>query len=253
MTKRKSPNASVVESVSKPNSEELLEFLEKWHRRQWPELWRQLQGNLLPLNIFQALIEHRNPFEVLADYEHLLKWHSAWPRFWRAFGFNYDHEALVLPDYRPGFGWSIVTPDLANWPTGKLLHEVGGRMFKTWQYYDDEKLDKVVSPQEPTTTHVVLVRDQVEADEGHKNKSANDIKQTNIPVITLRQRIVLEARYFFETNQHLDLVNLTLCAGSLYADGFVPGAYRLGGKFFVGRVFSDGAIDFWRVREVVSL
>ncbi|MFA5319413.1 MAG: hypothetical protein WC387_03570, partial [Candidatus Paceibacterota bacterium] len=97
--------------VLKPGPEDLVKFFDQWNRRQWPELWRQLQNGLLPFGVIQMVIEHKNPFEVLTDYERLLHWHSGWPRFWRAFGFSYDHESLALPEYRDGFGWSIVAPD----------------------------------------------------------------------------------------------------------------------------------------------
>jgi len=193
---------------------------------------------------------HRNPFEILTGYERLLRWHEGWPRFWRAFGFLYDHEALVLPEYREGFGWSIVTPPFGEWSASRLLHEVCGRMFPTLQFYSDEKINKVTSFQELIDTHVVLVRDTVEADECHKGKSVEFIEQNKIPAITLRQREVLEARYYFETGGHLDVVNFTLCCGSRYSGGDVPHAYWRGGKFHVGRVHPADEDGHWRVREL---
>jgi hypothetical protein len=140
---------------------------------------------------------------VLVGEEALQVWHAGWPRFWRAFGFVYDHESLVLPEYREKFDWSIVTPDVANWPASKLFHEVCGRMFPTWARYDDVELDKIISSKEPTGIHVVLVRGVVEADECHKSKSAEDIEKEGVQTLTLRQRIVLEGRYFFDTGGHL--------------------------------------------------
>lgn len=202
-------------------------------------------------SILRQLVSSKDEATVVEE-EALYLWHSGWPRFWRAFGFRYDHDALVLPEYRDGFGWSITTPDLAEWPMSKLLHEVCGRMFPTWQYYDDDQLDKIVSAKEPTGTHVVLVRDCVEADEKNKGKSAIMIEAENLPVITLRQRAVLEARYFFETNGHLDMSNLTICAGSRYADGSVPGVSWDDVEFSVGSVDPDGVVDYGRIREVLS-
>lgn len=190
---------------------------------------------------------------ALAGEQALQAWHAGWPRFWRAFGFKYDHDALVLPEYRQDFGWSIVMPDLAEWPMSKLLHGVCERMFPIWQYYDNGQLDKIVSAKEPTGAHVVLVRNCVEADEIHKNKSANMVEAEKILAITLRQRAVLEARYFFETNEHLDIANLTICAGSRYTGGSVPRAGWGGDEFGVRSVDPDLQRDHWRVREVVSL
>ena len=184
---------------------------------------------------------------VLVGEKALRAWHSGWSRFWRSFGYRYDHEALILPEYRDGFGWSIVVPPMAEWSTSRLLHEVCGRMFPTWQAYDDGQLDKIVS----ADVHVVLARDTVEADEIHKNKSTKTVEAENISAITIRQREVLEARYFFETGEHLDIANTTICAGSRYADGFVPRAYWRDDEFDVSCVAPAFAYGSWRVRETV--
>lgn len=189
----------------------------------------------------------------LTGEEALRLWHSGWPRFWRAFGFAYDHEALILPEYREGFGWSIVTPDRESWPMSRLLHEVCGRMFETWQFYDDANLNNIISSKELTNVHVMLARNRVEADEEYKNQSAKMIEEREISVMTPRQRAVLEARYFFETNGHLDINTVTIHASSRDAGGGVPHSHGLAGKFYVGLVCPDVQGDDWRVREVVSL
>jgi len=203
-------------------------------------------------NVLRLLVEPKDEVAVM-DEKALLDWHAGWPRFWRAFGLKYDHEALILPEYRTGFGWSIVTPCLSEWPTSRLLHEVCGRMFPTWQFYDDGRLDKIISAQEPVGVHVVLVRNGIEADEIHQAKSAVMIETAKIPAITIRQRQVLEARYYLETNEHLDISNTTICAGSRYAGGHVPYAYWHDVQFCVCYVYPDRASGGWRVRETVSL
>lgn len=196
----------------------------------------------------QSLVEEPDQVTLRAE-EALARWHEGWPKFWRAFGFKYVQGSLPLPEYRSGFGWSIVTPDLDTWPESRLLREVCGRMFPVWSAYNDQDLDKIVSATEPITPHIVLVRDTIEADENYRNLSARVIETKKISAITIRQRTVLEARYFMETACHLDLSNLTICAGSRYADGFVP-ASNWRGRFGVYNVSPDSARDNWRVREV---
>ena len=200
----------------------------------------------------RQLVEPKDEENITAE-QALQAWHTTWPHFWRAFGFSYDHEALVLPEYREGFGWSIVTPPQADWPMSKLLHEVCERMFPTWQAYNDEDLDKITSPKEPTDTNVVLARNRIEADEEHQNQSAQTIETTSLSTMTPRQRLVLEARYFLETSGHLDTNTMTICANSRYTDGCVPYVYWDDGRFSVGLVYPDDADGLWRVREVVSL
>jgi len=74
-----------------------------------------------------------------------------------------------------------------------------------------------------------------------KNLSANDLGRRNIAGITLEERLVYELKYFEETGNHLDIKNWTLCAGSCYSDGFVPGVYwvSVAGELVVGG-FSPG-------------
>lgn len=217
-----------------------------------PETVKAMIANTKKMKpVLKRLVTKENKVVIVGE-KALLDWHAGWPRFWRAFGFRYNHEALILPEYRDGFGWSIVTPELSEWPASRLLHEVCGRMFPTWQFYEDKELDEIVSAQEPVGVHVVLVRDGVEADEDHKAKSATMIDVANLPAITIRQREVLEARYYFETDGHLNQSNLTICAGSRLADGRVPSAYWFDDEFHVSRVDPDNAYDHWRVRETVS-
>ena len=201
--------------------------------------------------ILRALVEKPNEVALRTE-EALTHWHEGWPKFWRAFGFKYDHNSLFLPEYRSGFAWSVVTPDLSTWPASRLLREVCGRMFPVWSSYSDSELDKIVSAAEPTSSYVMLVRDTIEADDVHRNKSTRKIEADKIPAITLRQRTVLEARYFMETACHLDLSNATICAGSRYSDGNVPFANWIVDKFWVSYVYPDYSCDYWRVREVVS-
>ena len=62
----------------------------------------------------------------------------------------------------------------------------------------------------------------IEADEELKNLSANDLKKKSIPGITFEERLLMELKYFKETDSHLDINNWTLCSGSRYSDGDVP-------------------------------
>ncbi|MBU1159674.1 hypothetical protein KKD04_00640, partial [Patescibacteria group bacterium] len=70
--------------------------------------------------------------------------------------------------------------------------------------------------------YAIRVRNVVEADEEFKNLSANQLKEQNIPGITLEERLIYEIKFFKETGKHLDIQNITLCAGSRYVDGDVP-------------------------------
>lgn len=99
--------------------------------------------------------------------------------------------------------------------TSEILAQMREK-FDVYSYYDDKQLDKdFPKPKKPTTRYF---KKTVEADEENKNKSANEIENG----ITLRERLLMELDYFNETGEHLDVKNITLCAGSRYSDGDVP-------------------------------
>lgn len=106
-------------------------------------------------------------------------------------------------------------------------------LFPIWRW-TDENLDKLVtSDRTSKKAYSIKVSDTVEADEDLKDMSAEDLKEKDIPCITLLERIVMELDYFKETGKHLDIENITLCAGSRYRDGLVPCAFWGGVKFDV--------------------
>jgi len=91
-------------------------------------------------------------------------------------------------------------------------------------YVDD--LDKGVSinDRDPKNgSYRVRFKANIEADPEYVNKSANDLKEEKIQGITLLERLLLELAYFLATKKHLDIENITLCSGSRYSGGCVPG------------------------------
>ncbi len=102
--------------------------------------------------------------------------------------------------------------------------------------------------------YAVRVRDRVEADEELKNLSAEDIKAQKINTETLEERFMHEIKFFRETEKHLDVKNVTLCAASRWDDGGVPGVRwsEYDGKMSVYRYGPAYADDFLRARRAVS-
>lgn len=176
-----------------------------------------------------------------------------WVKFYHeVFGLDLDPIAIELPDERDGFGWIVL---VAKGLTRNAVFALCLKRFegKAWRYYDD--LDKKVAKndRQPTESYVVRVRDGVEADDCHKNKSANATAEAGIKGVTNLERMLLELWYHWKTNGHLDQESLTICSGSRYADGSVPSAHWSGGGFFVSNVNPGSADVNWRVRETVSL
>ncbi|MDD2753587.1 MAG: hypothetical protein PHT44_03190 [Candidatus Portnoybacteria bacterium] len=183
-----------------------------------------------------------NPYlDLLAD----------WQAFYRdVFGIEADFTDLVIPAKRAGFDRLLI---LIPGMTAQRLYDKCAQLFPSWKY-TDEDLDKIVTSDRSAKNgaYAVWVRDRVEADEELKNLSANDLKQKNIPGITLEERLVYEPKFFKETGKHLDIINWTLCTGSRYGDGHVPSADWGGAGFGVGWNGPGDASDNLRSRQAVS-
>ena len=126
------------------------------------------------------------------------------------------------------------------------------KLFKAYSSYNDKQLDgDYPAPKEATVRYF---RANIEADEEHANKSANQLEKENIPGITLRERLLLELQYFCVTGGHLDIKNYTLCSGSRDLGGIVPFVSWLGAfdRLDVGWSSVGYCSDYVRAREAVS-
>ena len=70
--------------------------------------------------------------------------------------------------------------------------------------------------------------------------------------MTLKERMVLELKYFDETGKHLDIENWTLCTGFRHSVGRVPRCDWGGGEFCVDWYYADDSDSDLRARVVVS-
>ncbi len=122
-------------------------------------------------------------------------------------------------------------------------------LFPVYVYYN---LDGLVSDRSTKEAYEVRFRNRVEADEELQNKSANDLQAAGISCITLEERLQMEIDYFKETGKHLDIRNVTLCAGSRNTSGYVPGVYWDDGGLCVGWYDPDDRSGSIRARAVIS-
>ena len=136
--------------------------------------------------------------------------------------------------------------------TEQIIYDACKKLFSCDKSVD---LSKVIDLHRKGTT-VRRFKANVEADEEHKNKSANDLKKEGLEEksITLKEQMLLELWYFKTTGKHLDIGNWTLCNGSRDADGCVPRVrwfvdYR---KFYVNWSDVDNSSDSLRARVAVS-
>jgi len=212
------------------------------------DLFRQIDDGSIGLGHIQALLERRDPFAA-ESFQGLV---TEWEGFYQdTFGIKADFSNLRIPEKQPGFNRLII---MAEGMTPQRLYDKCGEFFACWKWTGDS-LDNVVAYSERTSkngAYAVWVRDRVEADEEFKKLSADEIKAKNINTETLEERFIHELKYFRETRAHLDLRNITLCAGSRDSDGAVPGVYWYDDELRVHWYNPDNSYDDLRPRQVVS-
>ncbi len=176
---------------------------------------------------------------------------TEWKKFYqKLFNRDFDFSNIAIPEKSEG-NWRLLI--IADIPL-EALYAKCKEQFPCWRWTDDD-LGKIVNWNERDAkngAYAIWVRDDVEADESLKNLSAESIKTRSIATETLAERLIHELKFFDETGNHLDIQNVTLCAGSRYSDGGVPGVRWYGGKLRVYWYVPDSAGGSLRARLVVS-
>ena len=135
------------------------------------------------------------------------------------FGLTKDFTDLSVPAKQPGFDRLIIE---AGEITNNQAYDKCKSLFPACKYTDDLNSISDIAPW-TAGDRAYWVLDRVEADEELEVLSANQLAEKKIVGITLRGRLLYELKYFKETGKHLDINNITLCSGSRYPNGNVPG------------------------------
>lgn len=177
------------------------------------DLMHKLQHGVITVRELELFLQRQNPFAISNI-------QSEWQEFYRKhFRLAVDFSDVQIPDDLGGFDRIIFIPK------GLKLNDVVKAMkkcFPVWSYIDDLNKDVIENIRQSDRNYAIRIRERVEADEELKSLSANQLKQQGVNCMTLLERLVLELKYWSETNQHLDVSNITLCAGSRNRPGRVP-------------------------------
>jgi hypothetical protein len=138
--------------------------------------------------------------------------------------------------------------------TRNQIYSACQKQFTCYKYIDDLDASITVNERDSKTgSYAIWVRDTVEADEVHQNKSADMVAKEKLTTETLLERMIHELKYFAETGKHLDLSRITLCSGSRGSGGNVPSAYWYDGRFRVRWYDAGDRHASLRPREAVTL
>jgi hypothetical protein len=143
-------------------------------------------------------------------------------------------------------------------PVGLTMNTVLAVMrakFKVWVYREDLDASVTVNTRTSAQSYAIWVRDGVEPDEKYLGQSIRQADLDGKIGMTLLERMVLEVKYFVETEKHLDEKGLTFCTGSRDSDGDVPCVYFFPGtgRVRVGWGGLGNSNEAFGLRSAVSL
>lgn len=137
--------------------------------------------------------------------------------------------------------------DTGKQTTSELLKSI---RCPYWSYLSDEELDRQFPPpKKQTKRYFQWIQ---EADPEHKNKSVEDCDKEGLKGITLRERLIMEKLWFEKNGTHLDIKNITLCAGSRDEGGRVPHVCWSDSRLHVDWYYPSRSYGTLRARAVVS-
>lgn len=174
-----------------------------------------------------------------------------WQNFYREhFAMNCNFSQIHISEKPEGNWRMLIIADVSL----EQLYARCEKLFSCWRWTGNN-LDKEVIWNERDAkngAYAIWVKDVQESDEDLKNLSANGIKTKGIKTETLAERLIHELKFFEETGKHLDVSNVTLCAGSCVSVGLVPFVYWRVDRLVVRWYYSAPTSDCLRSREVVS-
>lgn len=215
---------------------------------QLKDFFRQIEDGSIRRYHFQAFLDHQNPWGVQFN----------WQAVYEKLGRLSELEKFLAENANADCGhqnfWSA--PVLEGVTPNKVVAAMRVAGVKFYLYADDLDLAVTTNDRDPNRdgSYVVHFRETVEADPELAGKSANDLAREGVKSITLLERLLLEFAYFLATGEHLDIENTTLCSGSRYSDGRVPGVGwgADDGEVYVGWCRPDNRSPGLRARAAVS-
>ncbi len=172
-----------------------------------------------------------------------------WQNFYReVFGIETDFSKIKIPEKQEGFDKLLIMAP------GLDAQKIFIKCKELFQIFDTDLSSVKDLERKADSAYAIWIRDRVEADEENSNLSADQIEEMGMSTQTLREHLLQELEYFKKTGAHLDMQNITLCAGSRSGDGAVPRVVwgSVGDRLSVGWGISGTAGGSLRARQVVS-
>ena len=180
-----------------------------------------------------------------------------WPGTYKTFGMEDEYKEAMkkLPAWQDAGLWVVPMIGIGKKYVGcNMVVAAMRKRFKVWSYYDDLDANIAHNDRSPANgSYFIGFRRTIEADEENRDLSANVLAERQHIGTTCLERLILGYGYHLTTGQHLDVKCVTLCPGSRYSHGNVPGVYYgpYNDKVCVSRYDPDGPHDALRSRAAV--
>ncbi|HMP67524.1 MAG TPA: hypothetical protein PKA60_02135 [Candidatus Paceibacterota bacterium] len=208
-----------------------------------------IRNTKVAISLWVEAVENRvKPVTGGHDFD-LVFWNNFYQKYFTCFT---NFSTLQIPTKPKDGKWRLLV--ILGGLTNNQVYDACTRQFTCRRSVGDLNHVVLTNERDPMNgSYAIWVRDSVEADKVHQNKSADMIKEEGLKTETLTERMIHELVYFSETGKHLDVNKVTLCSGSRFSDGSVPGAGWYDGDFQVCWYYSFLRGRRWCSREVVSI
>ncbi len=172
-----------------------------------------------------------------------------WQKFYLTlFGIRIDAKIIKLPARKSDFDRLII---VAKGIAPNRVYATCEKHFSCMRSYNNLDRDVPINDRMPKQTYAVASRNEIESDRQYKNMCADDLIKKNIRGATLLEHMLFCLKHFWETGNHLDRRDITMCSGSRYKDGRVPTTISDRGVFKIHWCSRHDRYPRLRVREVI--
>lgn len=161
-------------------------------------------------------------------------------------------QLFIPPHYDPEKHFAVIVAERTT--RSRVVKNLRKKVIIQTVHSRDLRMNTVEDERSPYQDYVVFFEKNTEANKGMFTFSASELRERNISGITFTERLLLEFWYFNATKQHLDTDSITLCSGSRFSNGSVPGIFwsRANHCLVVRQIKENEANCYCRPRVVLK-